>query len=62
MAGPFGTLIFFAVPELLRIAKFYRLVILGAMIVAMVLFMPEGVVGLFGKARRAGRQSTQGKG
>ncbi|MFO1079110.1 MAG: branched-chain amino acid ABC transporter permease [Reyranellaceae bacterium] len=53
LSGPIvGTLVFFAVPEFLRIAKFYRLVILGAVIVVMVLYMPQGVVGLLAGRRR----------
>ena len=47
LSGPiFGTLIFMGVPELLRMAKLYRLVILGLIIVAVVLFAPKGVAGL----------------
>lgn len=61
LSGPLiGTLIFFAIPELLRIAKFYRLVILGAVIVASVLFMPEGIVGFFSKHWRALRRRAKG--
>jgi branched-chain amino acid transport system permease protein len=53
MSGPIvGTLIFFALPEFLRVAKFYRLVILGAVIVLTVLFLPEGVVSLVKRRSR----------
>jgi branched-chain amino acid transport system permease protein len=59
LGGPIvGTLIFFAVPEFLRVAKFYRLVILGVVIVVMVLFLPQGVVGLATKFRRRRRASV----
>jgi branched-chain amino acid transport system permease protein len=40
-----GVAVFFALPELLRVAKFYRLVLLGVVIVISVLYMPEGIVG-----------------
>lgn len=44
--GPIvGLLIFLGLPEVLRIAKLYRLVILGVVIVLSVLFMPKGIVG-----------------
>ena len=47
LAGPIiGTLIFFGIPELLRTARLYRLVILGAVVVLVVLFMPKGVAGV----------------
>jgi branched-chain amino acid transport system permease protein len=46
LAGPIiGTLVFFGIPELLRVARLYRLVIVGAVIVLMVLFMPQGIAG-----------------
>lgn len=62
LSGPLiGTLVFFAVPELLRIAKFYRLVILGTVIVLTVLFMPGGVVGFVERRWRAwGRRRGAG--
>jgi branched-chain amino acid transport system permease protein len=41
-----GTLVFFGIPELLRLAQLYRLVILGAVIILGVLFMPQGIAGL----------------
>lgn len=60
LSGPLiGTLIFFVIPELLRIAKFYRLVILGVVIVASVLFMPGGVVGAV-EGRWRARRRAQG--
>jgi branched-chain amino acid transport system permease protein len=47
LAGPMvGTLVFFGLPELLRIARLYRLVILGLVIIGVVLFMPKGAVGM----------------
>jgi branched-chain amino acid transport system permease protein len=47
LSGPLiGTLVFFGIPELLRVAQLYRLVILGAVIIVGVLFMPQGIAGL----------------
>ena len=47
LAGPIiGSLVFLGLPELLRVARLYRLVILGVVIVAVVLFMPKGVAGV----------------
>lgn len=47
-AGPIiGTLVFYGLPEFLRIASFYRLVILGVVIVMVVLLMPQGIAGVF---------------
>jgi branched-chain amino acid transport system permease protein len=47
VAGPaVGTLIFFGIPEMLRVALLYRFVVLGLVIVAAVLFMPKGIVGV----------------
>ena len=46
-AGPIvGALIFFGIPEMLRVALLYRLVVLGLVIVVAVLLMPEGIVGM----------------
>ncbi|VWX61871.1 Branched-chain amino acid ABC transporter permease [Burkholderiales bacterium 8X] len=69
IAGPIiGTLVFFGIPELLRMARLYRLVILGAVIVLVVLFMPQGIAGLIkqrlerwkrGAGRAAGARSSQ---
>ena len=43
IAGPIiGTLLFFGIPEMLRVARLYRLVVLGVVIVLVVLFMPQG--------------------
>ena len=54
MLGPIlGTLIFFGLPELLQVARLYRLVILGCVIVGVVILMPEGIAGL--AARKLGR-------
>jgi branched-chain amino acid transport system permease protein len=47
VAGPIiGTVIFFGIPEMLRVARLYRLVVLGVVIVVVVLFMPQGVAGV----------------
>lgn len=47
VAGPIiGTLVFFGIPEMLRVARLYRLVILGVIIVLVVLFMPKGIAGV----------------
>jgi ABC-type branched-subunit amino acid transport system permease subunit len=47
LSGPIiGTLVFFGIPELLRVAQLYRLVILGAVIIVGVLLMPQGIAGL----------------
>ncbi len=47
VAGPIiGTIIFFGIPEMLRVARLYRLVILGIIIVLVVLFMPKGIAGV----------------
>jgi branched-chain amino acid transport system permease protein len=49
VAGPIiGTIIFFGIPEMLRVARLYRLVVLGVIIVLVVLFMPKGVAGVIG--------------
>jgi branched-chain amino acid transport system permease protein len=50
LSGPLiGTLVFFGIPELLRVAQLYRLVILGVVIILGVLFMPQGIAGLIGQ-------------
>ena len=47
VAGPIlGTLVFFGIPEMLRVARLYRLVVLGIVIVLVVLFMPKGIAGV----------------
>jgi branched-chain amino acid transport system permease protein len=47
VAGPIiGTVIFFGIPEMLRVARLYRLVVLGVVIVVVVLFMPQGIAGV----------------
>ncbi len=47
VAGPIiGTIVFFGIPEVLRVARLYRLVVLGMVIVLVVLFMPKGVGGV----------------
>ncbi len=53
LSGPIiGTLIFFGIPEMLRVARLYRLVVLGVVIVVVVLFMPQGIGGVL-RARMA---------
>jgi branched-chain amino acid transport system permease protein len=47
VAGPIvGALVFFGIPEMLRMARLYRLVALGLVIVVVVLFMPKGIAGV----------------
>jgi branched-chain amino acid transport system permease protein len=47
MSGPIiGTIIFFGIPEMLRVARLYRLVVLGVIIVVVVLVMPQGIGGV----------------
>lgn len=47
VAGPIiGTIIFFGIPEMLRVARLYRLVVLGTVIVVVVLFLPQGIGGV----------------
>lgn len=47
VAGPvIGTLIFLGIPELLRVARLWRLVVLGLIIVVVVLFLPQGIAGV----------------
>lgn len=47
IAGPIiGAVIFFGLPELLRVARLFRLVLLGVVIVLVVLFMPKGIAGV----------------
>jgi branched-chain amino acid transport system permease protein len=49
LAGPIiGTIVFFGIPEMLRVARMYRLVLLGVIIVVVVLFMPKGIAGVLG--------------
>ncbi|HWX28466.1 MAG TPA: branched-chain amino acid ABC transporter permease [Steroidobacteraceae bacterium] len=56
-SGPIiGTLVFVGLPELLRVAKLYRLVVLGLIIVVTVLFVPKGLAGLFGRMIPTGPQ------
>jgi branched-chain amino acid transport system permease protein len=47
VSGPIiGTIIFLGIPEMLRVARLYRLVVLGLVIVVVVLFMPKGIAGV----------------
>jgi branched-chain amino acid transport system permease protein len=62
MGGPIaGMLIFLALPEILRVAQNFRLVILGVVIVLVVLYMPTGVIGLAQRLlkRRFGRAQAE---
>jgi ABC-type branched-subunit amino acid transport system permease subunit len=59
LSGPIiGTLVFFGIPELLRVAQLYRLVILGAVIIVGVLFMPQGIAGVIGQRLRRWMQAA----
>ena len=47
VSGPIiGTIIFLGIPEMLRVARLYRLVVLGLFIVVVVLLMPKGIAGV----------------
>jgi len=47
VAGPIiGTFLFFGIPEMLRVARLYRLVVLGVVIVVVALFLPQGIAGV----------------
>lgn len=60
MSGPLlGVLLFMVVPEILRIAKLYRLVVLGLVIVWAVLFMRDGIAGLLSRRRPTAGQRGQ---
>jgi branched-chain amino acid transport system permease protein len=62
MGGPIaGMLIFLALPEVLRVAQNFRLVILGVVIVFVVLYMPAGIIGLAQRLlkRRFGRDQAE---
>lgn len=53
LAGPaFGALVFVGLPEYLRVAAEWRLVIFGALLVLITLFAPQGLAGLLGRAWR----------
>ena len=59
MAGPaLGAFVYVVLPEYLRLAENWRLVIFGAVLVLIMLFAPEGLAGLFGGlwARLTGRR------
>jgi branched-chain amino acid transport system permease protein len=57
VAGPIiGTLIFYAIPELLSVPPLYRLIALGVVIIVVVLFAPEGIAGVM---RRLLRRSNR---
>ena len=42
-AGPVGALVFTFVPELLRMAAFYRMLLYGVILLLVVMFMPKGL-------------------
>lgn len=47
LAGPYlGAAVFVILPELLRSADEYRLIVLGVLLIVMILFAPDGLVGL----------------
>ncbi|MEO7403293.1 MAG: branched-chain amino acid ABC transporter permease, partial [Burkholderiales bacterium] len=53
LAGPaIGALVFVALPEYLRMASEWRLVIFGVLLVAITLFAPSGLAGLLARAFR----------
>jgi branched-chain amino acid transport system permease protein len=57
VAGPIiGTLIFYAIPELLSVPPLYRLIALGVVIIVVVLFAPDGIAGVM---RRLLRRSSR---
>jgi branched-chain amino acid transport system permease protein len=52
LAGPaLGALVFVGLPEYLRVAAEWRLVVFGALLVVIVLFAPQGLAGFLKKAR-----------
>ena len=51
-----GAVLFTLLPEYLRIADSARLLIFGALLMAAVVFLPEGLHGLWRRARRSGGQ------
>ncbi|MBR0934361.1 branched-chain amino acid ABC transporter permease [Bradyrhizobium jicamae] len=56
--GPIlGTLIFVGLPEFLRVAKNYRLVLLGIIIVVMALYSPKGIAGAVNRLMTGTRRS-----
>jgi branched-chain amino acid transport system permease protein len=57
MAGPFlGAAIFVILPELLRDADQYRLIVLGSILILVVQFAPDGLAGRIGAAAAAVRR------
>jgi len=56
LAGPaLGALVFVGLPEYLRIAAEWRLVLFGVALVLITLFAPQGLAGLLARAWRAVR-------
>ena len=53
LAGPaLGALLFVGVPEYLRVAAEWRLVVFGALLVLITLFAPSGIAELIARAVR----------
>ena len=52
-SGPIvGTLFLVMLPELLRTFQDYRLLLLGVLLIVTMTFLPQGIVGGFGKPQR----------
>ena len=53
VAGPaLGALVFTFVPELLRMASFYRMLLYGVILLLVVMFMPRGILPMLERLRR----------
>lgn len=60
LAGPIvGTILFFGLPEMMRVEATYRLVVLGVVIVLVVLLMPQGIVGVVNAQLKRGRRAAK---
>ena len=60
-AGPvLGALLYVGLPEILRLANEWRLVIFGAMLVLITLYAPSGLAGLLRAATRRLRRNPNG--
>lgn len=60
--GPvLGAFIFTVIPEVLRFADEMRLILLGATMVFVMLFFPEGIVGVLSRRRRLAADTPVGK-
>jgi branched-chain amino acid transport system permease protein len=61
VAGPaLGAIVFTFIPELLRMASFYRVLIYGVVLLASIMFMPRGIVAVFERFRRASPAPASG--